>query len=134
VTTHTIGAFAIILDNESRILLCHRTDRDMWNLPGGRVEANESPWDAVVREVTEEVGLAVRVDRLLGVYSVPSKADLVLNFLCVPIGGSIRLSDEADAIQWFSRADIPPNTLTRQRERIDDAFGSSHGVILKTQT
>jgi ADP-ribose pyrophosphatase YjhB (NUDIX family) len=106
----------------------------MWNLPGGRVEANESPWDAVVREVAEEVGLMARVERLLGVYSVPSRADLVLNFLCVSVSGEIRLSDEADAIQWFSREDIPPNTLPRQRERIDDAFDHSHGVILKTQS
>lgn len=66
----------------------------MWNLPGGRVESNESPWDAVIREVTEEVGLLVRVERLLGIYAVPARADLVLNFLCVPVGGAIRLSDE----------------------------------------
>jgi ADP-ribose pyrophosphatase YjhB (NUDIX family) len=132
-STHTVGAFAIILDDASRILLCHRTDRDMWNLPGGRVEANESPWDAVLREVAEEVGLLVRVDRLFGVYSVLARADLVLNFLCAPAGGAIRLSDEADAIQWFSRADIPPNTLPRQCDRIGDAFDHLQETILKTQ-
>jgi 8-oxo-dGTP pyrophosphatase MutT (NUDIX family) len=68
---HTIGAFALIFDDTNRVLLCHRTDRDMWNLPGGRVESHESPWAAVAREVEEEVGLRVRVKRLLGVYSVP---------------------------------------------------------------
>ena len=105
----------------------------MWNLPGGRVEAAESPWRAVAREVTEEVGLLVRVDRLLGVYAVPSRADLVFNFLCVPIGGAIRLSDEADDIQWFSQISIPPNTLVRQRERIGDAFAHHDDVMMKTQ-
>jgi 8-oxo-dGTP diphosphatase len=50
VGTHAIGAFAIIVDTESRILLCHRMDLDMWNPPGGRVEVGESPSDAVVRE------------------------------------------------------------------------------------
>ena len=129
--THTVGAFAIILDDSSRVLLCHRTDRDMWNLPGGRVETNESPWDAVIREVTEEVGLVVRVERLLGVYAVPTRASLVLNFLCVPIGGSIRLSDEADAIEWFGIPDIPSNTLPRHRDRVRDAFSPSTEVILK---
>ncbi len=105
----------------------------MWNLPGGRVEAAESPWDAVVREVGEEVGLLVRVDRLLGVYAIPARADLVFSFLCVPVGGAIRLTDEADDIQWFSRADIPSNTLPRQRERIGDAFADHDGVFLKVQ-
>lgn len=103
----------------------------MWNLPGGRVESNESPWDAAVREVTEEVGLLVRVERLLGVYAVPARADLVLNFLCVPVGGAIRLSDESDAIQWFALPDIPPNTLPRHRDRVKDAFDRHTEVILK---
>ena len=40
------GAFAIIYDDERRVLLCHRRDVDAWNLPGGRVEDNEAPWDA----------------------------------------------------------------------------------------
>lgn len=98
------------------------------------MEAAESPWDAVVREVNEEVGLLVRVDRLLGVYAMPARADLVFNFLCVPIGGAIRLSNEADDIQWFSHADIPSNTLPRQRERIGDAFADHDGVFLRAQT
>jgi len=69
--------------------------------------------------------LAVCVGRLLGVYSVPTRADLVLSCLCVLVGGAIRLSDEADDIQWFSRADIPSNTLPRQRDRIGEAFDHS---------
>ena len=97
------------------------------------MEAAESPWDAVVREVSEEVGLLVSVDRLLGVYAMPARADLVFNFLCVPVGGAIRLSNEADDIQWFSHADIPSNTLPRQRERIGDAFADHDGVLLKAQ-
>ena len=116
------------------MLLCHRTDRDLWNLPGGRVEATESPWDAVVREVTEEVGLRVRVDRLLGIYEVPSRSSLVFNFLCVPVGGAIRPSEEADDIQWYGQTEIPPNTSARQRERIGDALAHHEGVLLKTQS
>jgi len=116
VSTHSIGAIAVILDDASRVLLCHRADRDMWNLPGGRVEATESPWDAVVREVNEEVGLLVRVDCLLGIYAVESRADLVFNFRGVPVGGVIRLSAEADNIQWFNHKNIPLNTLPRHRK------------------
>ena len=56
-----MGAFAVIFDAEANVLLCHRTDRDAWNLPGGKVEAGEAPWEAAVREVHEEIGLHVRV-------------------------------------------------------------------------
>ena len=42
-----IGAFAIIFDGRDEALLCLREDRDLWNLPGGRVELGEAPWEAV---------------------------------------------------------------------------------------
>jgi ADP-ribose pyrophosphatase YjhB (NUDIX family) len=129
----TIGAFAVIFGEGQKVLLCHRTDRDAWNLPGGRAEAHESPWEAVLREVEEEVGLLVRVERLLGVYVVPRKQDLVFNFLCVPTGGSVRLSAEADQVAWFERGSIPANTLPRHIERIRDAYENSEAVSLKVQ-
>ena len=131
--THTVGAFAVVFDTECKVLLCHRTDRDAWNLPGGRVDHSESPWAAVVREVEEEVGLLVRVERLLGVYSVAARTDLVLNFLCVVIGGAERQSSEADEIQWFHRNSIPANTLPPHATRIEDAYSFKGGVFLRAE-
>jgi 8-oxo-dGTP diphosphatase len=118
----TVGAFAVIFDSGANVLLCHRTDRDAWNLPGGRVEPGETPQEAVVREVLEEVGLQVRVERLLGVHPVPTQHDLVFTFLCVPVGGVLSISSEADRVAWFSRAKLPANTLPRHLERIEDAY------------
>jgi ADP-ribose pyrophosphatase YjhB (NUDIX family) len=54
-------AFATIFDDKRRVLLCRRRDIDAWNLPGGGVEAGETPWHAAVREVREEVGLEWRI-------------------------------------------------------------------------
>jgi len=130
----SLGAFAVIFDSSANVLLCHRTDRDMWNLPGGRVEIGETPSDAVVREVLEEVGLRVRVQRLIGVYSVPRKKDLVFSFQCAPIGGVLGTSDEADRVGWFSRTSIPGNTLPRHIERIEDAYARTDRACMKLQT
>lgn len=44
----SLGAFAVIFDPQGRVLLCHRRDMDMWNLPGGGVESGELPDEAVV--------------------------------------------------------------------------------------
>jgi mutator protein MutT len=129
----TLGAFAVIFDTSQRVLLCHRRDRDQWNLPGGRVEPGESPWEAVVREVREEAGLVVRVEKLLGVYAVPARDDLVFNFLCLQIGGEICTTDEADDVRWFSRHDIPPNVSPRQLARIQDAYDQPEEVLLRNQ-
>ena len=62
----------------------------MWNLPGGKVELGEAPWEAVIREVEEETGLIVRVERLLGVYAVPRKSDVVFDFPRSQKGGALR--------------------------------------------
>lgn len=41
----------------------------LWTLPGGGVEHGEDPYHAVIREVEEETGYAIEVERLLGVHS-----------------------------------------------------------------
>jgi len=53
-TMFKVGAFAIIVNEEKKVLLCHRRDYDLWNFPGGRVEERETPREAVIREVKEE--------------------------------------------------------------------------------
>ncbi len=49
----TIGSFTVIFDKQNRVLLCHRCDLNVWNLPGGRVESGELPTEAAVRETRE---------------------------------------------------------------------------------
>lgn len=129
----SVGAFGIILDEEKKILLCHRTDKDMWNLPGGVVEHGESPWEGVVREVEEETGLTVKADKLLGVYSKPDEDDVVFLFGCVVTGGSLRLNNEADKLQYFDTEALPKNLSWKQNERIHDAVLDTEHLVLKTQ-
>lgn len=128
-----IGVFAIIFDKDRRVLLCHRNDYDLWNLPGGGLESGEVPWEGVLREVKEEVGINVRVVRLQGLYSKPDKNEVVFSFICEHIGGEITLSDEADKISYFAFDDFPKNTSPRQVERIKDALDSEN-LVLKAQT
>src|SRR5437660_7857680 len=96
-----IGAFGIIVDEQRRVLLCHRRDVDLWNLPGGGVEIGEMPWQTVVREVKEEVGLDVVVRRLAGIYIHPTRSNIAFSFVCEIVGGKPETSDEADAIKYF---------------------------------
>src|ERR1700690_798181 len=112
----TIGVFGMIFDERGRVLLCHRKDHDLWNLPGGALESGEAPWDGVKREVKEETGLIVDVSKLTGVYSKPDKDDIVLSFLCTRTGGEITLNDEADKIEYFEIDKLPSNTVPKQVE------------------
>jgi len=128
----TVGAFAIILDAQQRVLLCHRRDMDRWNVPGGGVMSGETPWQAVIREVHEEVGLIVCVERLLGVYAYPPGDDLIFSFLCTITGGEIAESDEADAVAYFEKERLPPTTHLHHALRIKDVAEHSEHVHLKT--
>ncbi len=128
-----IGVFAVILDEQQRVLLCHRRDRDLWNLPGGGLERGETPWDGVRREVREEGGLDVGVERLAGIYSKPEKDEIVFSFVCTIRGGEMTTSDEADEIRYFRLEEIPPNTSSKQVERIRDILLGRDPVVLKVQ-
>jgi 8-oxo-dGTP pyrophosphatase MutT (NUDIX family) len=73
-----LAAYAVCL-RQDRLLLARYVSPDgaqrHWTLPGGKVEHAEDPYDAVVREVAEETGYQVEVERLLGVDSRPRHAD-----------------------------------------------------------
>jgi ADP-ribose pyrophosphatase YjhB (NUDIX family) len=128
-----IGVFGIITDDKWRVLLCHRRDYNFWNLPGGGVEAGESPWDALAREIKEETGLKARPVHLTGVYSKPDKNEIVLSFACQITGGEITLTDEADKVEYFEVGQIPKNTSPKQVERIKEYFSDQSKTHFRIQ-
>lgn len=129
----TLGAFAIILDQERRVLLCHRRDMDMWNLPGGGVEENEMPHEAVVRETMEETGLDVSIRRLVGVYGKSYSNNLVFAFECRVVSGQLQTTEESDACAYFALADLPSNTIPKHVDRIRDALDDHPQSIFRRQ-
>ena len=64
----------IVFDDQKRVLLVRQRDIGVWSTPGGSIEPNETPANAVVREVWEETGLHIRPARILGVFGGPQCA------------------------------------------------------------
>jgi ADP-ribose pyrophosphatase YjhB (NUDIX family) len=130
----TIGAFAIIFDEQGRVLLCHRRDLDVWNLPGGGVESGEMPTDAVIREVMEETSLEVEIERLVGVYGKTNKDELVFSFTCHTIDGKLSITDEASECKYFEVNNLPFNTIPKHVERIHDSVNPGLQPVFYRQT
>jgi 8-oxo-dGTP diphosphatase len=63
-----VGGYAVLIDDADRILLAlwNEGTTPAWTVPGGGVEAGESPEQAAVREVREETGYDIELVRLLG--------------------------------------------------------------------
>lgn len=112
--TPKVGADAAIFDDEGRILLELRTDSEQWCLPCGWVEPNESPADAVVREVREETGLDVAVVQLVGVFTRTPSLEygphtvIAIVHLCDVVGGTLAKSHESLDLRYWHIEDVAP--------------------------
>ena len=70
-TVARCAAGALLLDERGRLLLVEPTYKPRWEIPGGVVEAGETPSQACVRELAEELSLTVQLGRLLVVDWAP---------------------------------------------------------------
>jgi 8-oxo-dGTP pyrophosphatase MutT (NUDIX family) len=99
-----------VRDDGGRLLLIHRTDNDLWALPGGGIDPGETVREAGVRETEEETGYRVRITGLVGIYTDPrhvieySDGEVRAQFsICMRgtvTGGAARTSGESSEVVW----------------------------------
>lgn len=106
--------------NDNGILLVRERRDGLWTLPGGWADVNDSPSEAVEREVREESGFEARAVKLAAVFDrrwhshPPSpRHTYKLFFLCELAGGAARLSYETDGVGFFGADELPTLSLPR---------------------
>ena len=112
-----VSAYGLLLQ-ENKILLCRLAGRSFgnqgkWTLPGGGIEFAEEPEAAMVREVQEETGLAVKAAGLAGIDSFLVERDdlqhhgIRIVYHTTEISGTLRFEQNGttDRCEWFSYED-----------------------------
>jgi ADP-ribose pyrophosphatase YjhB (NUDIX family) len=109
---------AIVPNERGELLMVHKTDNDLWALPGGAMDVGESMADTVVREVKEETGIDVAVTGVVGIYTNPNhvmayddgevRQQCSICFTTRMLGGQLATSSETSEVEF-----VAPERLNR---------------------
>lgn len=105
---------AAVVNDAGHVLAIQRRDNAKWEPPGGVLELEETIEDGLRREVREETGLEIVVERLSGVYKNLERGIVALVFRCGPGTGSPSATREAAAVRWLDSEQV--------RELMDPAY------------
>ena len=109
---------AVVTDRQGRLLMIkrgHEPGAGLWSIPGGRIESGETDAEALVREMSEETGLAVEVGRLIGRVRRPGPNGTVIDirdYAATVTGGTLRPGDDAADARWVETADLDSLAIT----------------------
>ena len=118
---------AVIINSNQEILIDQRLPTgvmaNLWEFPGGKIEAGETPTDCIVREIKEELGVAVKVDRhLIDITHNYSEFIVTLGvYLCHIIDG-VPQPLECAQIRWVTVEQLPEFEFPEANQAIIEAL------------
>lgn len=122
---HSVSVAGIVVRDDGRVLVIKRDDNGCWEAPGGVLELDETFESGVRREVLEETGLEVTVERLTGVYKNLTHGIVALVYRCRPTGGEPHATEEAREIRWMTTEQVQSAMTPAFGVRVLDAFEAS---------
>src|SRR3989344_1774381 len=125
-----IGVTGVILNNNNEILVVNHSYRDgeRWSLPGGYIKGKEHPKEGLVREIEEETGFIVRVEKEVRIRTDRETARLDISLIGRHIGGLFKPSGEVKEAGFFAFEKLP---LLSQNQLvlIKEVLGTKANVI-----
>lgn len=128
----------VIRDQEGRILLQRRADKNKWGFPGGAMELGESAKETAIREIKEETGLDVEVSKLIGIYTAyydeypnGDRAQTIAIFLEFNVTGGqiIESNEETLELRYFALTDFPELVNQQHMDAFEDIKNGKYGVL-----
>jgi 8-oxo-dGTP pyrophosphatase MutT (NUDIX family) len=113
----------VFSDDRKSVLLVKRRDIPVWVLPGGGIDKNETPEQAIIREVLEETGFTVEITRKVGEYTPINRISKFTHvFECKILKGSASTSSETKEVRFFATHNLPLKTPFPYIDWIKDAL------------
>lgn len=128
---HSVSVAAAIVRDDGRILAIRRRDNGHWEPPGGILELAERIEDGVIREVHEETGLTVAVERLTGIYKNMNRDIIALVFRCHVTNGTPRPTDEVTNTAWLAPDELRDHMNEAYAVRLTDALTTANVPIIR---
>ena len=117
---------------ERGILLSVRRDLRGWELPGGSALSGEAGIDAVAREVLEETGVAVEVERHVANYvRTGFRPHTACIYACRYVSGEPRPSEETPMVRWFDLTALPSTLFPWYRGPIADTLAQNEDLVVR---
>lgn len=117
-------AVAVIIDTQQRVLVAqrplHTSHGGCWEFPGGKLEANEPPEQALIREVKEEVSLDVLGYKFLGEvkHQYTEKTVHLLVYLVTEFSGTPRPAEGQPALEWVPLNQLNPADFPEANHKV----------------
>ena len=122
--SHSVSVAGIVVRDDGRILVVQRRDTARWEPPGGVLELDETFEAGVRREVAEETGVTIEVERLTGAYKNLTRGVVALVFRCHPVAGEPTPTNEAQRVAWMTADEVTAHMTPAFAVRVLDALGS----------
>ena len=97
--THLVSVAALGTNEKGEILLVNSPWRG-WEYPGGLIEPGETFQQALHREIREEAGVEVEIERFVGICKNVGKNIVNIDFVCRYVSGELTTSDESTEVIW----------------------------------
>lgn len=104
----------VLVIKDDKVLLGKRAidpDKDKWDFVGGFLKFGEDPIECAIREVKEETGLDVSIDKYMGIfmdtYGDTGYSTLNIAYTATIISGEEHADDDVAELKWFGRDEMP---------------------------